>query len=60
MNLACIIFFICALRTNIVFVALFFSLIIALCFLNGAYWAMAEDYAGNSAVTQRLLVVGIP
>ncbi|KAK7756676.1 hypothetical protein SLS62_001117 [Diatrype stigma] len=55
-NVLCFIFLILSLRTNIVFVILFFTLVIGLGLLTGAYWLMAEDIVGNAAAYGRLLV----
>ncbi|KAM5341497.1 hypothetical protein ACJ41O_014528 [Fusarium nematophilum] len=51
-----IIYLICALRTNVVFVIIFVSLIPALFLLAGAFWVLADDYVGNAALANRLFV----
>lgn len=57
MGLLCIIFLICSLRTNVAFFVIFLSLAIAFGLLTGAFWAQAEDFAGNSDYAHKLLVV---
>ena len=57
MGVLCLIFLVCALRTNIVFVVIFFSLMLAFFLLTGAVWAQAEDYTGNAKIANRCFVV---
>lgn len=57
MGILCLVFLICALRTNIVFVLIFISLIMTFSFVTGAYWALAADYNGNAGFATKLLVV---
>lgn len=57
MGLLCIIFLICSLRTNVAFFVIFLSLTIAFGLLTGAFWAQAEDFAGNAHYAHKLLVV---
>ncbi|KAF4465221.1 GPR1 [Fusarium albosuccineum] len=54
MGLLSIVYLICALRTNVVFVVIFASLVPALFILVGAFWVWAEDYAGNTALAMKL------
>jgi uncharacterized protein len=54
MAVLCVIYLICALRTNIIFVIVFFLLIIALGMLAGAHWQLAES---NVALAGRLQIV---
>ncbi|KAH7133797.1 GPR1/FUN34/yaaH family-domain-containing protein [Dactylonectria macrodidyma] len=49
MGLLAVVYLICALRTNMVFVFIFLSLIPAFGLLTGAFWVLAEDYTGNAA-----------
>lgn len=56
MGLLCIIFLICSLRTNVAFFVIFLSLTIAFGLLTGAFWAQAEDFAGNADYAHKLLV----
>ncbi|KAI1501736.1 GPR1/FUN34/YaaH-class plasma membrane protein [Biscogniauxia marginata] len=56
MLLLCLVFLICSVRTNVVFVIVFISLTMTFGFVTGAYWALASDYAGNAAFANRLLV----
>jgi succinate-acetate transporter protein len=42
MGLLCFIYLICSLRTNIVFVVIFFTLVLAFCLLAGVYWHSAK------------------
>lgn len=58
MTILSIIYLICALRTNFVFVVIFATLVPALLCLLGAFWAWADDYTGNTLLAQRLCVVG--
>jgi len=56
MAVLCFVYLICALRTNAVFVAIFFLLVPAFSCLTGAYWHIAQ---GNSmALITNLLVAG--
>lgn len=57
MGLLCLVYLICSIRTNIVFVIIFFCLVIAFGLLTGAYWLLAQDYAGNAAAAHKLVVV---
>jgi succinate-acetate transporter protein len=57
MGLITFIFFICALRMNIVFVLIIFSLMIAFLLLAGAHWALAEDFSGNATIGRRCIIV---
>lgn len=43
MGLLCIVYLVCALRINICFVMIFFTLFLAFCFLTSAYWVLAES-----------------
>ncbi|KAH8662580.1 hypothetical protein BX600DRAFT_437959 [Xylariales sp. PMI_506] len=54
--LLCFVYLICSIRTNIVFVIIFLTLVIAFGLVTGAYWALASDYAGNAAFAGKLLV----
>jgi uncharacterized protein len=56
MGVLCFIYLICSLRTNIVFVIIFFTLVMTFGFVTGAYWALASDYAGNAGFAAKLLV----
>jgi len=44
---------ICALRTNVCFVVIFFTLVLAFGFLTGAYWNNAH---GNATMAGKLIV----
>ncbi len=57
MGLLCLVYLICSIRTNIVFVIIFLSLVIAFGLLTGAYWMLAQDYTGNAAKAHKLVVV---
>lgn len=50
MGLLCLIYFICSLRTNVVFALIFFTLVLAFGCLTGAYWNLAIAY-GNPATS---------
>ncbi|KAL7894995.1 GPR1/FUN34/yaaH family domain-containing protein [Trichoderma sp. SZMC 28014] len=56
MGLLCVIFLICSLRTNVAFFVIFLTLAIAFGLLTGAFWAQAEDFAGNAHYAHKLLV----
>ncbi|RFU80164.1 gpr1 [Trichoderma arundinaceum] len=60
MGMLCVVFLICSLRTNVVFFTIFLSLIIAFGLLTGAFWALADDFAGNAHYANKLLVVRTP
>ncbi|MCJ1277196.1 hypothetical protein MMC21_005006 [Puttea exsequens] len=53
MGLLSFIYLICALRTNLVFVAIFLGLLLTFVVLTGAYWQIAQ---GNQAFAQKLQV----
>lgn len=57
MAMLCFVFLICSVRTNIVFVIIFLTLVLCLGLITGAYWALASDYVGNALYAGRLLVV---
>lgn len=52
MAFLCLIYLILALRTNIAFVIIFFTLVIAFCLLTAAYWHIS---AGNAALAAKLI-----
>ncbi|KAG6029928.1 hypothetical protein E4U41_000229 [Claviceps citrina] len=56
MGLMCLLFLVCSLRTNVVFVAIFLSLVVAFGLLTGAFLLKAEDAVGNAARISRLFV----
>ncbi|KAH8900134.1 hypothetical protein GQ53DRAFT_869462 [Thozetella sp. PMI_491] len=56
MGVICLVYLICALRVNICFVLIFFTLLLAFCLLTGAYWLLASDYTGNAAMAGKLIV----
>jgi succinate-acetate transporter protein len=61
MGVLCFIYLICSLRTNVVFVVIFFTLVIAFGLLAGAYWQQANAFgdggnAGDLALAHRLQV----
>jgi succinate-acetate transporter protein len=58
MGVLCFIYLICSLRTNVVFVVIFFTLVIAFGLLAGAYWQIANALGGDTAalaLSSRLL-----
>lgn len=57
MGVLCFLFLICSLRTNVVFVGIFLSLVLAFGLLTGAFLLKAEDGVGNAVQVDRLLVV---
>ena len=56
MGVLCLIYMILALRTNAVFVMIFFTLVFAFCFLAAAHWQMANG--ATSDLPKRLIVAG--
>ncbi|KAG5985628.1 hypothetical protein E4U43_005965 [Claviceps pusilla] len=56
MGVLCFLFLICSLRTNVVFVGIFLSLVLAFGLLTGAFLLKAEDRVGNAVQVDRLLV----
>ena len=66
MGLLCVIYLICSLRTNVVFVIIFLTLIIAFGCLAGAFWHNANAFgdtnptsaAASAALAHRLQVAG--
>lgn len=51
------IFLVCSLRTNVVFVTIFFSLQLCFYLLTAAFWALARDYTGNADLANKLIIV---
>lgn len=53
MAVMCFIYLICSLRTNIVFVVIFFMLVIGFSLLSGSYWQTANEisHANSSGLT---------
>lgn len=49
MGLLCTFYFICSLRTNIVFATIFFFLVIALGLLTAGHWQIAQAHANIAA-----------
>jgi len=45
MGFLCLIYLLCSLRTNIVFVVIFFTLVLNFALLSGVYWQLANAYA---------------
>ncbi|CAG9985068.1 unnamed protein product [Clonostachys byssicola] len=56
MGILAFVYLICALRTNIVFVTIFLSLLPAFSMLTAAFWLQAEDFEGNAAKANRMFV----
>lgn len=55
MGILCFMYLICSIRTNIAFVIVFLTLLIAFSLITGAYWLLAQDYTGNAAQAAKLL-----
>ncbi len=53
MGLLCVVYLICALRTNIVFIIIFATLVAAFGLLTGTYWHLA---LGNAALAGKLQI----
>ena len=49
MGLLCAFYFICALRTNVIFATIFLSLVIALGLLTAGHWQLAQAQADLAA-----------
>lgn len=49
MGLLCLVYFICSLRTNVVFALIFITLVIAFGCLAGAYWHLALAYGAGAS-----------
>lgn len=52
MGLLCLVYLICALRTNIVFLVIFATLVVAFGLLTGTYWHLALGHAALGAKLQ--------
>ncbi|KAK4997171.1 hypothetical protein LTR66_003362 [Elasticomyces elasticus] len=55
MGVLCLVYLVCALRTNLVFVGIFATLVPAFGCLAGAYWHLAQ---GNAVFAGKLIVAG--
>lgn len=49
MGVLCVVYLICSLRTNVVFVVIFFTLVLGFSLLSAAYWHTASSIANNNA-----------
>ncbi|CAH0001999.1 unnamed protein product [Clonostachys byssicola] len=58
MGVLCFLFLVCSLRTNVVFVVIFLSLMLAFFFLTGGYMALASDFTGNADKAGKLIIGG--
>ncbi|KAI9662871.1 MAG: hypothetical protein M1821_007918 [Bathelium mastoideum] len=58
MGVLCFIYMILALRTNAVFVLIFFTLVFAFGFLAGAYWQMANGAPASGLPTKLIVAAG--
>ncbi|KAF2161984.1 hypothetical protein M409DRAFT_58748 [Zasmidium cellare ATCC 36951] len=56
MALLCFFYMILALRTNLIFFLIFFTLTPAFCFLAAAFWYQAADYEGNAEYAKTLVL----
>jgi hypothetical protein len=54
MGMLCLVYLTCALRTNVVFLVIFATLVVAFGLLTGTYWHLA---LGHSALAGKLQVV---
>jgi uncharacterized protein len=54
MAIMCFIYLICSLRTNIVFVVIFLSLVLGFSFLSGSYWQTANGIGNASSSASAL------
>lgn len=57
MGLLCVFYFICSLRTNIVFATIFFFLVASLGLLTAGHWQIAQ---GNVDLAANINIVGPP
>lgn len=57
MGIITLIFLVCSLRTNIAFVILFFSLVLAFELLAAAFFLNADNITGNASTSSKLVVV---
>jgi succinate-acetate transporter protein len=57
MGLLCVFYFVCSLRTNIVFATIFFFLVAALGLLTGGHWQIAQGHVDLAA---NINIVGLP
>lgn len=55
MGLLCLVYLVAALRTNMIFVIIFFTLVLAFSFLAGSFWQTAQN---NTVVAAQLLTGG--
>lgn len=60
MGVLTFVFLICSLRTNLVFVAIFFSLWFCFMLLTAAFWTLAQDFTGKAKLAQKLTIVRAP
>lgn len=58
MGMITLVFLICSIRTNIAFVVLFFSLVIAFELLAAAFFLNGDDFIGNAGTSHKLVVGG--
>ncbi|KAK4499021.1 hypothetical protein PRZ48_009533 [Zasmidium cellare] len=56
MGVLCFLYMILALRTNLIFFGIFFTLVPAFCFLAAAFWYQAADYEGNAELAKTLVL----
>ncbi|CAM1501355.1 Fc.00g105170.m01.CDS01 [Cosmosporella sp. VM-42] len=56
MEVLILVYLVCALRTNVVFVIIFLSLVPAFPLLAAAFWVLAGDYTGNAALASKMFV----
>ncbi|PKS09643.1 hypothetical protein jhhlp_004262 [Lomentospora prolificans] len=55
MTILCFVYLTCSIRTNIAFVLIFVTLVLACGLITGAYWALAGGYAENATFALKLL-----
>lgn len=58
MGVLSFVFLVCSLRTNVVFVIIFLSVMLCFFLLTGAYFSLAADYVGNAAFAHKLVLGG--
>lgn len=57
MGLLCVFYFVCSLRTNVIFATIFFTLVIALGLLTAGHWQIAQ---GNVSLAENINIVSPP
>jgi len=59
MGVLCLIYLVCSLRTNVVFVVIFFTLVNAFGILSGVYWQLANAYAVGATTPEGISKIAL-